>query len=66
MFEGTIEEKFIHGITPIRWIYQIKTITNYTLKDAIWSVENHERRKLDCCQRQLKKGHQTSVFGRWN
>lgn len=35
--EGTIEENSSHRITPIHWIYHIKTITNYTLNDAICS-----------------------------
>jgi hypothetical protein len=38
MIEGKIEGKRSCGRTPMHWIYRIKTITGYHLREA----ENHD------------------------
>jgi len=42
MIEGKTEGKRSRGRTPMHWIDQIKTISGYTLEEAIRSAENRE------------------------
>lgn len=42
MIGGKIEGKRSRGRTPMRWIYQIRIISGYTLEDVIRSEGNRE------------------------